>query len=359
MQKIFLTKLVIWCLFILTLLGCANQSFSQTLVTLPAATRTPMVARPLVFARTQSQYNLYFNYLHYYSPEWYWIDRPLFFDRSLAPKGPFPKAELLAPSFNRIIDSAEPYEIDGFSHLTSAGSSQVANYLKALDISSERPHPFPILMALAPIGTDVDKAVDNISKLLDAALASPAAPRIDGKILMSSYSLDGDSVQVWSQVIHKLHQKYGNKFLIVAAIARPWWAPYMSGKDGKIPADQLNVLKSNLRSWLDVFDGIIYNGVGHATDPTNDDKLDQGFYEYITRVCDSVLSEPAYRKKYFGLSAAVGYFNPITSSRSNENATKYLRNSLRIALAAHPDFIILPEWDEVNENTSFEPTVYN
>jgi hypothetical protein len=28
-------------------------------------------------------------------------------------------------------------------------------------------------------------------------------------------------------------------------------------------------------------------------------------------------------------------------------------------LAAHPDFIILPEWDEVNENTCIEPTVYN
>lgn len=359
MQQFSLSKLLIWSLFTIAVLTSSNQAHSQTMSPLPALNRTPLVPRPLVFARTQSQYNLYFNYLHYYTPEWYWVDRPLFFDRSLNPNQTFPGSALTEPSFSRIMDSAKPYEIDGFSHLTSAGTHQVTNYLKALELSSKQPQPFPILMALAPIGTDVDKAVANISILLDAALASPAAPRINGKILMGSYSLDMDSLQVWSQVIDKLHQKYGDKFLIVAAIIKPWWPPYVSGKSGEIPTDQLNTLKANLRSWLDVFDGIMYNGVGHATDPTNDDKLDQGFYTYITRVCDSVLREPAYRKKYFGLSAAIGYFNPITASRSNENGTQYLRDSLRIALAAHPDFIVLPEWDEVNENTCIEPTVYN
>jgi len=321
--------------------------------------RTPLVPRTLVFSRTQSQYNLYRNYLHYYTPEWYWIDRPLFFDRSLRPAGDYPGSTLTEPSFSRIMDSAKPYEIDGFSHLTAAGTHQVTNYMKALQFAAPRSDHFPILLELAPIGTDVDKAVTNISKLLDAALASPAAPRVNGKVLISSYNLDLDSLQTWTEVIAKLHQKYGNKFLIVASIVKPWWGHYANAKNGVIPADQLEDLKTYLRSWLNVFDGVLYSAVGHATDPTNDDLLDQKFYEYITRACDSVLSEPAYRQKYFGLSGAVGYFNPITDSRSNENGTQYLRDSLRIALAAHPDFIILPEWDEVNENTCVEPTVYN
>jgi len=358
-HKCQLRKKKIWGILASLLLGFAPHALAQTaMIPLPPTDRTPLVTRPLVFVRTQSQYNLYFNYLHYYTPEWRWIDRPLFFDRSLAPKV-YSGSTLTNPSFSRIIDSALPYEIDGFSHLTVAGSSQVKNYLKALELSSLRPKPFPILMELAPGGKDAAQVVTDTSKLIDAALASPAAPRINGKVLITSYNLDTDSLQIWKQVIDQLHQKYGDKFIVVASIVLPWWPPYADAKDGSIDPQQFAQLKEYLRSWLDVFDGILYSAAGHATDPTNDDLLDQGFYEYIARTCDEVLSEPAYRQKYFGLSAAVGYFNPITASRSNENGTEHLRDSLRIALDAHPDFLILPEWDEVNENTSFEPTVYN
>jgi len=358
MHKIQQTKHVIWCTLVLLLLGFATQTFSQTatMETLPPPNRTLLVSRPLVFSRTQSQYNLYFNYLHYYTPEWYWIDRPLFFDRSLAPAD-YPGSALTEPSFMRIMDSAKPYEIDGFSHLTSSASQQ-KNYLSALEFAGKRPDHFPILLEVGPAGTDVDKAVASIEPLLEKALASPVAPRVDGKVLITSYNLDYDSPKTWAKILDELHQKYGNTFLLVASIGRDWWPFYNSGHDGVYPADQLEKLKAKLRSWLDVCDGIMYTGMSDTSNNTTH-QLDQGLYEFIIRACSSVLNEPAYRKKYFGLSAANGYFNPITNHLNDEAGTKYLRNSLQIALAGHPDFIILPEWDEVNENTTFEPTVYN
>jgi len=346
------------CLFslIIGIASCANAAPAPDLIPLPQTERTPLLPRPLVFSRTQSQYNLYFNYLHYYTPEWYWIDRPLFFDRSLAPEI-YPGSALTEPSFSRVMDSAKPYEIDGFSHLTSA-ASQKKNYLSALEFAAKRPDHFPILMELAPIGTDVDKAVADISPLIAKALASPVAPRIDGKILITSYNLDYDSPQTWKDVLDKLHQKYGDTFLLIASIGRDWWPYYNSGNNGVYPAAEMDKLKTKLRSWLDVCDGIMYTGMSDTSDNSTH-QLDQGLYNFIIRSCESVLSEPAYRKKYFGLSAANGYFNPITNHLNDEAGTKYLRDSLRIALDAHPDVIILPEWDEVNENTSFEPTVYN
>lgn len=325
-----------------------------------AQTRTPLVSQPLVFARIQSQYNLYFNYLHYYTPEWYWIDRPLFFDRSLMGGDKFPGTPLTAPSFNREMHITKPYEITGFSHLTSLGSHQTRNYQQALKLAEKQNPPFPILLDASASGVaNTDKYVAHMSSLIDAALASPAAVRINGKVLISSYELDSAPLEKWKAAVEQLHQKYSSKIIFVASIGRPWWPPYANKVDGQISPERMEELKDYLRSWLNVFDGIMYTAAGHATDPTNDDLLDQGFDEYIANTCNAVLSEPQYHQKYFGYSAAVGYFNPITASRSNENGTQYLRDSLRIALAAHPDFIILPEWNEVNENTNIEPTVYN
>lgn len=327
-------------------------------VALPRSERKRLVPRTLVFSRTQSQYSLSFNYLHSYRPEWYWIDRPLFFDRSLAAVGRY-NSEIFAPAFSRVIQSARPYELDGFSHLVTV-PSQKRNYLQALAVSEKQPNgAFPILIELAGNGSSVSDIVASTSELIDKALASPAAQRIDGKLLITSYGLDADSPKTWAQAVAILRQKYPDQFLLVASISRGWWKPYINGQDGSYRPEDLDEMKAKLREWLDACDGIMHVGVGHDTDPADQNRLDQKFYEFIVALCTSVLNEPAYQQKYFGLSAAIGYFNPVTGSRSNEDGTRYLRHSLRIAIGGHPDFIILPEWDEVNECTSIQPTVYN
>jgi hypothetical protein len=71
-----------------------------------------------------------------------------------------------------------------------------------------------------------------------------------------------------------------------------------------------------------------------------------------------VLSEEKYKGKFFGLSAAVCYVNHYTASTEREEGTRALRDSMEIALEAKPDFIIMPEWNEWNENTAVMPTVY-
>ncbi len=337
--------------------GFINSARPQTPLS-PEVKRTPLVPRTLVFSRTQSQYNLYFNYFHYHTPEWYWIDRPLFFDKSLAPED-YPGSELTERSFSRVLETARAYELDGFSMMANLTTNR-RNYLQALDLAGKKSdEPFSILLDVSALGSDVDKAVNHIKPALEKALTTPSAPRVNNKVLISSYNLDSDSPQVVAQVLAKLRQQYGDTFVLVAAIGRDWWPAYNDQVAGVNPNKNLAALQAKLRSWLDVCDGIMYVMLGDASNPENGGHLEQGYYNFVIQTCLGVLGEPAYRQKYFGLGASTGYFNPITNSVANEAGTKYLRNSLRIALDAKPDFIILPEWDEANENTSIQPTVYN
>ena len=89
-----------------------------------------------------------------------------------------------------------------------------------------------------------------------------------------------------------------------------------------------------------------------------DSHFHKTFYEqFLIRIFSTVLSEPKYRNKLFGLSASLGYVNHLAGGTQLEDGTRALRESVEIALNANPDFIVMPEWNELNENTSLEPTV--
>ena len=92
--------------------------------------------RPLVFSSSQLKYGLYQNYLHSY------MDRPLFMDTSLREN-----AVVTCPSFQRIMDHAMMYELDGLGAIIS-GSGMISRYEIAMQCAQQQ-HPdgflfFPI-----------------------------------------------------------------------------------------------------------------------------------------------------------------------------------------------------------------------
>jgi hypothetical protein len=325
------------------------------LVRLPHVDRKRVLPRTLVFPRTESQYDLYRNYLLW------WIDRPLFFDRRIG-ISPDPCA-----SFKRIMESTKPYGIDGLS--IPAGVRILAKpYEEVMNCARKNPDPhFHLLTELMPhaIRTDRDiaKVVEMIAPCLATALASPKSVRINGKVVISSYGMDsGQTPRQWKKVRDILRQRFGDQFLFVADIRRPWLSArtMFDQLHGAMPKKTVEQYKQMLRDWLDVCDGVMFAGANHLVTYPNL-TLNRAFYrDFLVPLFCSVLNEPAYRHKLLGLSAAIGYINVATSrTLEKEEGTRHLRDSFEIALSGHPDFIIMPEWDEVNENTCIEPTVQN
>jgi hypothetical protein len=126
---------------------------------------------------------------------------------------------------------------------------------------------------------------------------------------------------------------------------------------GKITPATLDGVRTTLRSYLDVCDGMFLSAsMFRAPDRT----LDVGFYRStVVPLIASVMSEAPYRGKFLGLAADTGYFNFMTGSTLEENGTKTLRQSFEAAMSAPADFIDMPEWDELNEHTCIEPTITN
>lgn len=87
------------------------------------------------------------------------------------------------------------------------------------------------------------------------------------------------------------------------------------------------------------------------------------FVEFLRteyEVVRKVLSEPEFagRKLLVG-QAANGHMNAYMKGYNClENCTKTLRDTFALALEQECDVILLPEWDEYNENTCFMPTLY-
>ena len=118
-------------------------------------------------------------------------------------------------------------------------------------------------------------------------------------------------------------------------------------------------IKEELREWARATDGLYFATVA-ALKKQND--FDADFYRnFVIRYMKEVLAEPGFQgKKYLGLAAAVGHENTTRIGFAlSSNGTATLRESLEAALEARPDLIVIPEWDEQNENTSLRPTVYN
>ena len=315
--------------------------------------RAPLAGRTLVVSRAQLKYPLYGDYTRR------WLDRPLFQDRALRTSDE-PTYYINFASFARMVQIARQYELDGFAFFpgvrslpATADEAQPSIYKLADRACGDG---FSLLTEFLAGETD-----DDYHRHLAAALASKTATRLGGKLLVTSYSADGKPPEQWKRVLDSLRAKHGDNFFFLPDVSPgsrllPCVAQFNAGQP--IADADLQAMKARLRSYLDVCDGIYYAHSGMLR--TADRKFNVRFYrEFLIPLYQSVLAEPAYKSKYFGLSASIGYFLPESGSTLSESGTKTLRSSLETALAANPDVINLPEWDEVNENTNIRPTVFN
>ncbi|MDF1816702.1 MAG: laminin G domain-containing protein [Verrucomicrobiales bacterium] len=322
----------------------AMQQSSELMAEIRAAadSRKPLTRRPLVYSRSQMKYPLGKNYYHQ------WNDRPLLVDRKYRVPSIYPTP---LPSYRRTLQEVVKYDIDGLAFFP-----ETTRRIRMFEAHREAGF---ISTGLLPefLATDDQAAIEAKLEILKLAINHPAVPRIDGKVLVTSYRGEGLSPERWRKLLDTLRREVGDQFLYLPALTNvaKLRQPFMRGE----PITRAAVEKEQavLRSYLDVCDGIYFNYPAAFRHP--DHTFDEAFYRDIfIPVFKSVLSEPAYRSKYLGLSAYRSHMSPERSNSLHEDGTRTLRRSFEAAMEARPDVIVLPEWDEQNENTSIRPTVY-
>lgn len=213
--------------------------------------------------------------------------------------------------------------------------------------------------------TDFTSAENQEEKirLAGEALASPASFRLDGKVVIISYLAGQHSPQYWRDLFIRICEAHGDHFIFLPAIdwfngkSATHWLPALHS--GTVTENDKTAIKEGLREWARATDGLY---AASAANYAKDRRFDVKFYrEFIIRNMKEVLAEPEFAgKKHLGLSACVGHENCTRFGYTlSSDGTATLRQSLEAALEAKPDLIVIPEWDEQNENTSLRPTVYN
>lgn len=351
-------------LFLLLNLIAATTSQAENLVTLPQVERTPKLQAPLLFPRIRTIYNLYRNpYQNFYAIDW--LDRPLLHDSSL---------DILPPDQRELennirqLNLAMSYDADGLEMLYH-GPSHYLRFLKLIEAAERNLPKNRNRIFISLLGHILlegpEKAADQFEPVLRRLMKSPAAIRIDGKVVIASYRTDYVSPDKLDQFLKLLRQRCGDNFYFIATIATLkgkkltnfiYFSQAFAANHGKLPESEVEAAKDYLRGYLRVSDGLLMNGSNHVD--TVDHQFHKDFYDqFICRLFADVLAEPENRGKLLGLSASLGYVNHIAGGHQLENGTRALRESLTAAYSAKPDFIIMPEWNELNENTCLEPGV--
>jgi hypothetical protein len=361
------TSRILWPL--LAMLTMINLYATDRITSLPLETRERQFSKTLFFPRAHLKYNLATNCFRQRQPG-DWFDRPLFGDHY-----DMPQDELSFGGRQAYLDGVkicQDYGMDGYAALIITVSNTYISRMEKMFEWLPANSSFKVLPELT-VFKDVfgDPALAQVlsgelpdsatifDRIFKAALASPHAVRHQGKIVISSYMGDSLSPEDWKKLLASWRKSYGDTFLFVPEVRMPLYnkrVPYTS--KGGLTQAEIEEMKVSLRSYLDVCDGVHFAACNHlAIAPDNRYGSVEFFRDIVVPVMVSVLNEPTYHGKLLGLGIAKGYINHRSNSNMLEEGTKLLRGTLEAALAANPDYIILVEWNELNENTNLEPTV--
>ena len=323
-----------------------------------ATTRKPVLDRPYVFVRSQTKYSGRM-YQDFYS----WFDRPLFASRLLWDNG---ASDYKETSFQKTFELYKNYGLDGFA--TFAWSGEYNRTIKVLYDTAAKmkldPQQFHIMLAAwsDPKSLDLEKGT------YDLITGNPYSFRINGKSVITSYVMDNMTPEQIAEALAPLRQKSGDKVLFLPMIH------FIHLKDGNgnpiyigdvsemyrmhhntLPASLLRQMIAYLQSYAQVSDGLYIGPIEMNLDRTTDKAFSA---QVLYPLFKSVLAEPQYNgKKLLAAQAVVGYYNFVGAQTHSRDGTKTLRTSFDLAAQFHPDLLIGTEWDELNEDTSFQPTV--
>lgn len=216
---------------------------------------------------------------------------------------------------------------------------------------------------VAPIFTFWKPNVTDEFDQVRTVLMNPRAPKIGEKFLTLTYGTgDSNPPERLAAKYAAVRQAFGDKFVFFVGTSRitdNGGAFHQNG--GVLPERNVARMKDLARGYLRVADGIHVESIGFIGVMDRGERVfDTAFYRAMLKVLREVLDEPEFKgKKYLSVGAGLGHMNAYRVGHSlAEDGTLTLRASMEAALEAEPDVILMPEWDELNENTCLCPTLY-
>lgn len=370
-MKIRLRECAVSLLGTLALAGCDCGTYEKERIGAVAYERTEDFApvrigdrarrekETLVFAEFLNKYGMFQNYLHY------WIDRPLYWDRAMRPER---MAYETPESFATHAQQLRKYGLDGLDVFANLKQNKSRGIGILNDWFVQGGFDELKVLPIISYGESVDRHGPNpdaFKVAISTAQADPRFPRIGGKVLVPIYNYRLFTAEQHRKFMADLKAALGNDdFILCGQINAPLQRrlEQIYRRNGKLSAAEQAELERAVREVLDVADGIQLGPLEQIREP-------EGPYcsHYSTRFFDNctaptvkrILAEPKYADKVIGFYIHQGYINNHSGHNHAEDGTSTLRRCLRSALTLNPDYLLFFEWNELNENTMFQPTVWN
>ena len=206
--------------------------------------------------------------------------------------------------------------------------------------------------------SDTEADIGAIAKAVEYGCGA----QVNGKALILSYWTDRfNKPAQLAEKLKKARERIGDRFVYMAATS---WSDGMWDfrLTGQVAPKRMEEMKEHFREMLRVADGILLDGAMSNHAVTNRTRVYAGAYHrMMAEVARSVVDEPEFRdRKLLGFTLSIGHQNGYHQNfTANAMGTWALRESFEAAIAGRPDVILIPEWDECNESTSWKPTLYN
>lgn len=305
--------------------------------------RPRQTTHTLIYARIQP-YNLYGNYLDK------WIDRPLYHNAAWRTE-----ASGAVKAFHRDMQAAMEYEIEGFTMLGNSYATRYNDALKLIQRGGGAAEGFTFMPGMSWRTAPGERDFNNFKWAFESKLT----PRINGKVPFFSY---GNATKAGGENYRAFMAKNG--FADSLLFGGIWLDVYNKLRNGVLPDEHLANARKSLENRLSYLDGVILTNSHMHRNPAKDYFLSVKFYpqldeKYLAPMFEEVYSDPRFKGKMLGFNVRHCYVGHMSGVVEAEQGTLQLREAIDTAMLYNPDIISLVEWNEANENTSFQPTLLN
>jgi len=317
--------------------------------------RRRSVPDTLLFAEFQVKYGMFHNYLHQ------WIDRPLFWDRALRPNDfRYETADSLAVHARELKNAG----LDGFNLFVS--KKRIRDIIQFKEWLSEKGFKDCAILPTLGYGDDGRRTADpeGFIEVLKIAKADPTFPRINGKILLPTYNYTMFKPAEHRVMIEKLNAAVGKGTFSICGTIDDELQHRLSQayeRNGRLSAAETAELEKGIIDVLEIADGLqlLASETKRPYDGQYCSIYDFSFFDTcMVPAIERVYARPEHQNKVLGFYVLQGYINHMSGNDKSEDCTGTLRRFLRSVIRTNPDYLLFFEWNEVNENTMYQPTVW-